>query len=46
MMLETRFSLFLTMWNIVQKARKHFLDLLGNKNKKLNELFEDIRKQL
>jgi hypothetical protein len=45
--LETRFTSFSSMWHgIVQKARKRLLDLLGNDNKKLNTLFEDIRNQL
>jgi len=47
LVLETRFTSFSSMWHgVVQKARKRLLDLLGNDNKKLNSLFEDIRKQL
>ncbi len=47
LVLETRFTSFSSMWHgVVQKARKRLLDLLGNDNKKLNTLFEDIRKQL
>jgi hypothetical protein len=45
--LETRFTLFSSMWHgVVQKARKRLIDLLGKDNKKLDTLLEEIRKQL
>jgi len=47
LVLETRFTSFSSMWHgVVQKARKALLGLLGNDNKKLNTLFDDIHKQL
>ncbi|CAF0897560.1 unnamed protein product [Adineta steineri] len=45
-LLETRFSSFSSMSHaIIQKARKQILDLLGKDNNKLQNLFDDIRKQ-
>jgi hypothetical protein len=45
--LETRFASFLSMWyGVVQKARQHLLGLLGNDNKKLDTLLEEIHQKL
>ena len=45
--LETRFAALATMWHgIVQKARKRLVDLLGTDSKILDELFENVRKQI
>jgi hypothetical protein len=45
--LETRFASLPLMWHeVVQKARKRFIDLLDKDNRKLDILLEDIRKQL
>jgi hypothetical protein len=45
--LEKRFTLFSSMWHgIVQKARKHLTNFLGNDMKKIDSLLENIGKQL
>ena len=45
--LEMRFTSLSSMWHgIVQKARKHLFQLLVNDNKKLENLLEEIRKQI
>jgi hypothetical protein len=45
--LETRFGSLSTLWHgVVQKARKHLINLVGNDVKKLDALFEKIRQQL
>jgi hypothetical protein len=45
--LETHFTSFASMWyDVVQKTRKRLIDLLGKHINKLNNLLEEIRKQL
>jgi hypothetical protein len=45
--LETRFATLTTMWHgVVYKARKRLTDLLGTDSKNLDQLLENVRKQL
>jgi hypothetical protein len=44
--LETRFASLSTLWfGVVQKARKRLLDLLGNDQKRLDSLLDNILQQ-